>query len=67
MRPIRIYSVAPNSKRLITVFHASSLRGALEEYAKRKQLRDPVFVGNTVSGFIGDSRIQSNYEAQEAK
>ncbi len=71
MRPIRIFAVSVHgrrsSKKLITVFQASSLRNALEEYAKRKVIKDPVYVGNTMSGFIGESRFQSKYEAQEAK
>lgn len=70
-RPIRIYAVTSLGKnkrrRLVSVLNATSLRKALEQFAKNHNVKDPVFVGNTMSGAIGNARILRKYEAQEAK
>jgi hypothetical protein len=53
------------ARRLLAVLEATSLRKALEEYAKSNNIKEPVFAGNTMSGSLGSSI--KHYEAQEAK
>lgn len=68
-RPVRIYVVTGTGrkarKRLMSVLSATSLRKALEEYARRRSIEEPVFVGNTMSGRIEGEQMIRMYEAQE--
>lgn len=62
-RSINIFLINGNKQRITTI-NSTSLRKALVEFAAQQQLTEPVFVGNTLSGFL-DGEIKQ-YEAQEA-
>lgn len=68
-RPVRIFVIAGTGrnkrKRLMSVLQATSLRKGLEEYARRRSIEEPVFVGNTMSGRIEGEQMIRMYEAQE--
>jgi hypothetical protein len=70
-RAVHIFSVTNHSRhkrsRLIAVLQATSLRKGLEQFAKQRNIKDPVISGNTMSGQIAGTGMMKRWEAQEAK
>lgn len=68
-RPIHIFMITGEGRRprtrLMAVLQATSGRRALEEFSKTKGIRDPVIVGNTMSGKRG--KVIQRWVAQDAK